>query len=66
MRIIGYLKFGIYMINMSIFKKMKLKRIKKNQGQEAAIDYCAKVGEDFSKFVMNKVLKVKLEVVCGF
>jgi len=63
MRIIGYLKFGIYMINMSIFKKMKLKRIKKNQGQEAAIDYCAKVGEDFSKFVMNKVLKVKLEVV---
>lgn len=62
MNLIGYLKFGIYMINMGTFKRMKLKRIKKNQGQEAARAYCAKVGEDWSNYIINNVLKIKISV----
>lgn len=62
MKIIGYLKFGIYMLNMSIFKSMKLKRIKRNNGQEAARAYCAKVGEEWSSYIMNNALNIKIEV----
>lgn len=62
MGIIQYLKFGIYMLNMSLFKTMKLKKIKKNQGQEAARVYCAKVGEEWSEFILKNVLKADLKV----
>ena len=51
------------MIKMSTFKAWKLKKIKKNEGQEAARAYCAKVGEDWASYVMNNVLNIDLEVV---
>lgn len=63
MKIFKYLKFGIYMINMTLFKTTKLKRIKNNKGEKEAKDYCAKVGEEWSKYTLYNTLGLNIEVI---
>ena len=60
MKIFKYLKFGAYMINMTLFKTIKLKNIKRNSGEKEAKDYCARVGEEWAKYTLYNTLGLNI------